>query len=67
MTSVEEGTLLKLNGTSSTNSHESSTFLAQQSDVFSPNLLWHARFCHINYGNVIIMKKKGIKGLPTIP
>ena len=57
MTGVEEGMLLKLNGTSSTNSRENSVLLAQQSDNLSPNLLWHARFGHINYGSVKIMKK----------
>lgn len=67
MSGVEEGTLLKLNGTSSTNSRENSVLLAQQSDILSPSLLWHALFCHINYGNIKIMKKKGIKGLPIVP
>lgn len=67
MTYVEEGTLLKLNGTSSTNCCENYVLLAQQSDVLSPSLLWHARFGHINYGNIKIMKKQGIKGLSTVP
>jgi transposase InsO family protein len=30
-------------------------------------LLWHARFGHINYDNIWIMKQQGIQGLPTIP
>ena len=42
MIGVEEGMLLKLNGTSSTNSCESYTFLAQKSDIMSSSLLWHA-------------------------
>ena len=66
MNDVEEGTLLKLNGTSSNNSRENYALLAQQSDILSPSLLWHARFGHINYGIIKIMKKKGIKGLLTI-
>ena len=67
MTSVEEGMLLKWNGTSSTNCHENSILLAQQSDILSPSLLWHARLGHINYGSIKIMKNQGIKGLPTVP
>ena len=67
MTGVEEGTLLKLNGTSSINSCESSTVLVQQSDIMSPSLLWHVQFGHINYCIIIIMKNQGIKGLPTVP
>lgn len=66
MTGVEEGTLLKLNGTSSTNSCESSALLVQQSDILSLSLLWYAQFGHINYGTIRVMKNKGIKGLPTI-
>jgi len=29
--------------------------------------LWHARFGHINYGSIKIMKNQGIKGLLTVP
>ena len=29
--------------------------------------MWHARFGHINYDSLIIMKQKGVQGLPTIP
>lgn len=41
MTSVEEGTLLKLNGTTSTimKSHDSYSLLAQQKDTLSSSLL----------------------------
>jgi len=67
MNDVEEGKLLKLNGTSSNNFFESSPFLVQQSDTLSPSLLWHAPFGHINYGNIRIMKNQGINGLSTIP
>ena len=60
MTGVEEGTLLKLNGTSSTNSRESCTLFEQQSDILFPSL-WHARFGHINYDKIKIMKRKVLK------
>jgi hypothetical protein len=33
----------------------------------SSSLFWHARFGHINYDSIRIMKQQGIQGLPTIP
>jgi len=66
MTDVEEGTLLKLNGMSSTSCHENFVLMAQQSDIISPSLLWHAQFGHINYGSIEIIKNQGIKGIPTV-
>lgn len=68
MTSVEEGTLLKLNNTpSTTQSVTNSTLLVKQNNLLPSSLLWHAIFGNINYNNIRIMKEKGIKGLPTIP
>jgi transposase InsO family protein len=65
MTGVEDDKLLKLKGTSS--NAKNSANLAQQSGNLSSILLWHARFGHINYDSLILMKQKGIQGLPTIP
>ena len=65
MTGVEEDKLLKLKGTSSFLSN--STLLDQHSDTLSSSLLCHARFGHINYDSIKIMKQRGIQGLPTIP
>ena len=33
----------------------------------SSNLLWHARFGHLNYNNLHLLRKNGVYGLPTIP
>lgn len=41
--------------------------LTQKSDILSSSLLWHAHFGHINYDNIRIMRKKGIKGIPIVP
>ena len=65
MTGVEDNKLLKLNGTSS-NSHNSAN-LVQHNSNLSSSLLWHARFGHINYDSLRIMKQKGVQALPTIP
>eukprot|EP00253_Pinus_taeda_P036637 PITA_36637 len=63
---IEEERLLKLQGTSaharnfSYNSHyDEGTFL--------PSLLWHARFGHLNYDSLRLLKKNGVSSLPTIP
>jgi transposase InsO family protein len=65
MTGVEDDKLLKLKGTSSNAKNYAN--LAQQSGNLSSILLWHARFGHINYDSLILMKQKDIQGLPTIP
>ena len=54
MTGVENNKLLELNGTSFNS--QDSTNLAQHNGNFSSILLWHARFGHINYDSLIIMK-----------
>ena len=54
MTRVEDDKLLKLNGTSSNS--QNSTNLFQHNGNLSSSLLWHARFGHINYDSLIIMK-----------
>ena len=54
-----------MNGTSS-NSHNYAN-LAWHNGKLSSNLLWHAKFGHINYDSLRIMKQKGVLGLHTIP
>ena len=65
ITRLEDEKNLKLNGTSS-NSHNSAN-LAQHNDNLSPILLCNARFGHINYDSIKIMKQKGVQGSLTIP
>ena len=65
MNGVEDNKLLKLNVTSSNS--QNSANLVQHNSNLSSSLLWHARFGHINYDSLRIMKHKGVQGLPTIP
>lgn len=65
MTGVEEDKLLKLKGTSSTSHHIA--HLVQHSGNLSSSLLWHARFGHISYDSLKLLKRNGVQGLPTIP
>lgn len=53
MTGVEEDKLLKLKGMSYVSLNYN--HLVQQNDTLSSNLLWHARFGHINYESNRIM------------
>jgi hypothetical protein len=56
MTRVEDERLLKLKGTSIHAQH--SAYLSHHSEgTFPSSLLWHARFGHINYNNLRLMKK----------
>ena len=54
MNGVEDNKLLKLNGTSSNS--QNSANLVQHNSNLSSSLLWHARFGHINYDSLMIMK-----------
>ena len=65
MTGVEDRKLLKLNGISS--NWQNSANLAQHNSNLSSILLWNARFGHINYDSLILMKHKGVQVIPTIP
>ena len=65
MTGVEDEIFLKFNGSSS-NSHNYAN-LAKHNGNLSSSLLWHAIFGNINYDSLIIMKEKGVQGIPTIP
>ena len=62
---MEDDFFLKLNGISSNS--QNSANLALHNDNLSSSLLWDARFGHINYDSLIIMKQKGFQELLTIP
>ena len=62
MTGVEDEKLLYLKGTSS--SSQNYTNFSQHGGNVSSSLLWHARFGHINYDSLIIMKKMEFKDFP---
>ena len=64
MSGVEEDKLLKLHGMSSVALNK--TYLVQQNYTLSSSLLWHARFGHVIYESIRIIKQQGIKGLPTV-
>jgi hypothetical protein len=66
MTRVEDGRLLKLKGTSA--HAQNFAYLSHHNEGTMPSsLLWHARFGHINYDNLHLLKKNGVSGFPTIP
>ena len=66
MTRMEDGILLKLNGTSS-HTHNAAYLFGHGEGIISSSLLWHAVFGHINYYSLCLMRKNGISSLPTIP
>lgn len=66
MTEWEDGKLLKLKGIST--QAQNSAYLSHHDEgTLSSSLLWQARFGHINYDSLRMLKKKGVSGLPTIP
>lgn len=65
MIDVEEDKILTLKGTSYATLNYA--HLIQQSDTLSSSLLRHAHFGNTNYDSIMIMRQKGIKGIPTIP
>ena len=66
MRGIEEERLLKLQGTSAHAQHFS--YISHHEEGTLPSsLLWHARFGHLNYDSLRLLKKNGVVGLPTIP
>jgi hypothetical protein len=66
MTGMEYRRILKLKGTSTHT--QNSTYLSHDSEgIMSSILSWHARFGHINYDSLHVLKNKGASGFPTIP
>eukprot|EP00253_Pinus_taeda_P024327 PITA_24327 len=66
MRGIEEERLLKLQGTSAHKQHFS--YITHHEEGTLPSsLLWHARFGHLNYDSLCLLKKNDVAGLPTIP
>ena len=66
MTGIEEEILLKLQGTSA-RAHNFSYSSHYDEGTLPSSLLWHARFGHLNYDNLHLLKKNGVNNFPTIP
>jgi hypothetical protein len=65
MTRMEDVILLKMNGTSSSTYNDA--YLSELGEGIMPSsLLCHARFGHINYDNLCLLRKNGVYGLLTI-
>jgi len=61
----EDERLMKLIGTSAR--IQNVAYLSQHEEGNLPSsLLWHARYGHINYDSLKMMKKNCVFGLPTI-
>jgi hypothetical protein len=57
---------LKLNGTYVHT--QNVAYLSHHSEgIMSSSLLWYAKFGHINYDSLCLLRKNGIFGFPTIP
>eukprot|EP00253_Pinus_taeda_P006349 PITA_06349 len=66
MRGIEEEILLKLQGTSAHAQHFSYNPHYEEGTLPSI-LLWHARFGHLNYDSLRLLKKNVVAGLPKIP
>ena len=66
MRGIKEERLFKLQGTSTHAQHFSYNSHHEEGTLPS-SLLWHARFGHLNYDKLHLLKKNGVVGLPTIP
>jgi hypothetical protein len=66
MTRIEDGTLLKLNGTPA-HTHIVAYLSHHDSGIIPSSLLWHARFDHIHYDSLCLLRKNSVYGFPTIP
>lgn len=62
---IEEERLLKLQDTSAHAQHFSYNSHYEEGTLPS-SLLWHARFGHLNYDSLHLLKKNGVVGFPTI-
>ena len=66
MTGYEDGKLLKLKGSSAR--IQNYAYLSEHGEGnMSSSSLWHARFGHLNYNNLRLLRKNGVFGFPTIP
>ena len=66
MIGYEDGKLVKLKDSSAR--FQNYAYLSQHGEGnFSSSLLWHARFGHLNYNSLRLLRKNGVFGFPTIP
>ena len=66
MTRYEHEKLLKLKGTSVR--AQNFVYISQHIEgTLSSSLWWHARYGHINYDSLLLLKKNSVFGFPTIP
>lgn len=66
MIGIEEERLLSLQGTYAR--AQNFAYNSQYDEGTLPSsLLWHARFGHLNYDSLRLLKKNGVIGFPTIP
>ena len=66
MIGYEDGKLLKLKGSSAR--FQNYAYLSQHGEGnMSSSSLWHARFGHLNYNSLRLLRKNGVFGFPTIP
>jgi len=66
MNGGEDEKLLKMHG-GSTKSQNYAYLTHQEKGTLSSSLLWNARFGHLNFDDLYLLKKRGFLGLPTIP
>ena len=66
MIGIEEERILKMQGTFY-HAQNISYISHYDEGTFPSILLWNARFIHLNYDNLCLLKKNGVTGLPIIP
>jgi hypothetical protein len=65
MTGIEDGRLLKLNGTISHT--QTAAYLSHHGLGIMPSrLLWHSIFGHINYDSLCFFRKNDVSSFPTM-
>ena len=66
MIGYEDGKLLKLKG-SSARVHNYAYLSQHGEGNLSSSLLWHARFGHVNYDSLCLLRNNGVYYFPIIP
>ena len=61
-----DGNVLKLKGSSPRVQNFTCLFQHGEGNL-SSKLLWHARYSHLNYNSLYLLRKTGVFGFPTIP
>jgi hypothetical protein len=66
MTGMEDGRLLKLNGTSAHT--QNVAYLSDHGEGIMPSsILWHVIFGHVNYDSLRLLRNNGVSSFLTIP